>query len=184
MIPLLFLTADGVPDEGILDTSIAALAEGDLSALTPLYSETRTAVFAYALSILKNAQDAEDVMHDLYLTVYNSAAKYNSKGKPMAWIITITKNLCLKRLRDRGKTADIPEEDYLLYITKNEGLTPDERLILEECLSSLSDTERQIVVLHAVAGFKHKEIAQICDLPLSTVLSKYSRAISKLKKLL
>ena len=182
MIHLVFLTADGVPEADSLDKHLENLAQGDSSALTPLYNETKTAVFAYALSILKNSQDAEDVMHDLYLTVYHSAVKYKSEGKPMAWIMTITKNLSLRRLRDRKHDADIPEEDYLPFIAQTEGLSPDERLILEEGLSSLSDTERQIVILHAVSGFKHKEIAQFTDLPLSTVLSKYSRAIAKLKK--
>ena len=45
----------------------------------------------------------------------------------------------------------------------------------------LSDEERQIVILHAVAGFKHRETAKFLALPLSTILSKYNRAIKKLK---
>ena len=48
-------------------------------------------------------------------------------------------------------------------------------------LTVLSDTERQIVVLHAVSGFKHREIAACLELPLATVLSKYHRAIKKMK---
>ena len=48
-------------------------------------------------------------------------------------------------------------------------------------LTVLSDTERQIVVLHAVSGFKHREIAAMLNLPLPTVLSKYNRAIKKLR---
>ena len=51
-------------------------------------------------------------------------------------------------------------------------------------MRNLSEEERQIVMLHAVAGFKHREIAATLDLPLATVLSKYNRALKKLKILL
>ena len=55
--------------------------------------------------------------------------------------------------------------------------------LLTECLKNLSDEERQIVMLHAVSGFKHREIARLLEMPLSTVLSKYNRAMKKLRKI-
>ena len=58
---------------------------------------------------------------------------------------------------------------------------PDTKLVIQACLNKLSDQERQIVVLHAMAGFKHREIAEFLELPLSTCLSKYHRAITKIK---
>ena len=64
------------------------------------------------------------------------------------------------------------------------GLSPEDTVILHMCMEKLSDEELRIVVLHAVSGFKHREIADILSLPLPTVLSKYSRAIRKLKKIL
>lgn len=60
-------------------------------------------------------------------------------------------------------------------------MTPEDRAVLEAALNILSDQERQIVVLHAAAGLKHREIAKLLELPLPTVLSKYRRALSKLK---
>lgn len=184
MIPVFFTVSEGTPDDDICEKAILRMADGDNDALSVLYAQTKTAVFAYALSVLKSYHDAEDVMHDLYVTLCRSADKYKAEGRPMAWIITITKNLCLHRLRERGHLSDTPSDEILSHIPKNEGLTPDERLILSECLSTLSDEERQILVLHAVSGFKHREIAELTELPLSTVLSKYSRAVKKLKKLL
>ena len=55
-------------------------------------------------------------------------------------------------------------------------------MVLEAAFHVLNQEERQIVILHAVSGLKHKEISQIMKRPLSTVLSKYNRAIKKLKK--
>ena len=51
-------------------------------------------------------------------------------------------------------------------------------------LKALGDEERQIVLLHAVSGMKHRELSELLELPLSTVLSKYARALAKLKKAL
>ena len=60
----------------------------------------------------------------------------------------------------------------------------EDRSILLACMEQLSDEERQIVTLHAAAGFKHREIAALLELPLSTVLTKYARAIKRLKRFL
>ena len=57
----------------------------------------------------------------------------------------------------------------------------EDRMVLGALLGILSDEERQIVVLHAMTGFKHREIAQLLDLRLPTVLSKYNRAVKKLR---
>ena len=54
-------------------------------------------------------------------------------------------------------------------------------MMLSGLLSALNDQERQIITLHALTGLKHREIAALLDLPLPTVLSKYSRALKKLK---
>ena len=62
-----------------------------------------------------------------------------------------------------------------------DGVSVEDELLLRQCLETLSESERQIVVLHAVSGLKHKDIASVMSLPLSTVLSKYSRAIKKMQ---
>ena len=139
------------------------------------------ALYGFALSVLKNAHDAEDVLHDCYVAVWNNAVQYRSQSKPMAWLITIAKNLCLGQLRAQRKTAEMPEE--LPFLSADAaGISVEDRTVLSACMRQLSDGERQIVTLHAVAGFKHREIAAILQMPLATVLSKYNRAIKKLKQ--
>ena len=164
-----------------LDSIITGVAQGNTEALSQLYRETSSAVYAYALSVLKNSHDAEDVLHDCFVSIATSAGSYRVKGKPMAWILTIARNLCLKQLNRQCKTTewnpDIWNDSMDMYIS----MTTEDRLIIRECMETLSDDERQIVVLHAVAGFKHREIASLLGLTLSTVLSKYHRAIKKLK---
>ena len=123
-------------------------------------------------------------MHDVYLTVLASAHGYEKRGKPMAWILTITRNHCLMKLRQRNKNADYCSGNWEETLALATGLSPEDTVILRMCMEKLSDEELRIVALHAVSGFKHREIADILSLPLPTVLSKYSRAIRKLKKIL
>ena len=169
-------------DSGWLDHCLSGIAVRDSQALADLYDSTSASVYAFAFSVLKNPQDAEDVLHDSYLQIYAGAPGYCAKGKPMAWILTITRNLCFQKLRERQRISDIPQEDWEPYLETCERTTPEDKLVLTECMNRLSEEERQIVILHAVAGFRHREIAEFLELPLPTVLSKYSRSIRKLKK--
>ena len=162
-----------------LDNWIAAIAGGNTDALASLYQDTSASVYAYALSVLKNSHDAEDVLHDCYLSIWTAAASYRSAGKPMAWILTIAKNLCLKQLRSSSRTEALPEQ--WKNSPESAEMAAEDKVVLRQCMEALSDTERQILVLHAVSGFKHREIAACLELPLPTVLSKYHRAIKKMK---
>lgn len=171
-----------VPSSATLDQWIFQCADGDPHALEQLYNATSTAVYAYLLSVLKNSHDAEDALHDTYLKIWSGASSYRSQGKPMAWILTIGKNICLKLLKHQDKQMSRAEE-WMEYTPHSPEMTQEDKWVLQHCLEQLTDDARQIVILHVVSGFKHREIAQLLDLPLSTVLSKYHRSIRKLKAL-
>ena len=166
-------------DSRFLDECIFAIAKEDLSYMSELYKHTCTKVYSYSLSILKNKEDAEDCTHDTYMAVYQSAYQYKSKGKPMAWIITIARNVAYSMLNDKKRYAEKDISEY--QFAADENLSSVDRITLETCLNKLSDEEREVVILHS-SGFKHREIANITNLSLSGVLSKYSRAMKKLKE--
>ena len=148
------------------------------------YNTDRT-VYSFILSILKNPQDAEEVMQETYLKIWTSAASYQSQGKPLAWMFTIARNLCYMKFREQKKQADIGLDD-LDGEEAGEICLPLENLadamVLKAALEILKEDERQIVLLHASAGLKHREIASSLQIPLATVLSKYNRAIKKMKR--
>ena len=75
------------------------------------------------------------------------------------------------------------EEDWERLLAKST-LSADDRLMVRACMEQLRDDERKVLLLHAVAGFRHREIAEFLDLPLSTVLSKYTRASKKLRTIM
>lgn len=169
-------------DSVSLDGLMLRLSQGDPAALETLYVSMSASVYAYALSVLKCVQDAEDVLHDCFVNIYAAAGAYQGKGKAKAWIMTIAHNLCMQKLRERRRMSDLPQEDWERRLEASDGVSPEDKLMLEHCMNRLSDEERQILVLHAVSGFKHREIAAMLRIPLSTALSKYNRAIKKLRE--
>lgn len=181
LLHLSIRTESELADAETIGSCIYQVAQKSDIAFAKLYKLTSDSVYGFALSVLKNTHDAEDVLQDCYISIFNAAPTYRSDGKPMAWILTITRNLCYQKLRKNAKISDLPEEDWERYLDSKDNISVEDKMIVSACMNILSDEERQIVILHAVAGFKHKEIARILDMHLSTVLSKYNRAIKKLK---
>lgn len=185
---MLFLLANaggpGPTDNFLLERLLSQLAEGDTGALEQLYIQTKSAVYGFALSFLRDPRAAEDVMQDTYVRLYAAAPGYRPQGKPMAWILTVVRNLSLMWLRERKSRggSDLEEEQPADPVDAIGAST--DRLVLTAALESLPDLERQIVVLHSVSGLRHREIAELFGIPLSTALSRYHRALSKLRKLL
>lgn len=167
----------------IIDESIfIKIAENDLAAFEEFYRATERTVYAFILSILKDHDDTLDVLQDTYLKIRGAAHLYQPMGKPMAWVFTISRNLAMSKLRlkkrsDVTQVSDIENDISFSYVSDRE-----DRLILQSALKILNDREREIILLHAISGFSHIEIAQNLDMNLSTVLSKYHRGLKKLRK--
>lgn len=165
-----------------LEHLIACLSRGDLEKLEDLYQLTSAAVFGLALSIVRNFHDAEDVTHETYVNVWKSSKTYEARGKPLAWIYTITKNLALMKIRDRNEYELFPEDGSLDKISKTQDFSIEDKIVLQVFLRELTDEEQSIVVLHAISGWKHKEIAAFLKLPIQNIIVKYNRAIKKLMR--
>lgn len=170
-----------VMDPHDLEELLRQIALGSQQAFEELYRATDSAIYGYALSLMRNHHEAQDVMMDTYLKIRCAAHLYMPMGKPMAWILTITKNLARTRLRSAGR--QIPLDD-LEETTPSFDRESEEAVALEQAMKVLGDQERQILILHAVTGLKHREIAEMLGMPLATVLSKYARSLKKLKKAL
>ena len=158
-----------VMDPHDLEELLRQIALGSQQAFEELYRATDSAIYGYALSLMRNHHEAQDVM------------MYMPMGKPMAWILTITKNIARTKLRSAGR--QIPLDD-LEEATPSFDRDSEEAVALEQAMKVLGDQERQILILHAVTGLKHREIAEMLGMPLATVLSKYARSLKKLKKAL
>ena len=170
-----------VTDQDMLRRLLTRVAAGEREALAELYHCTRAAVYGLALSYLRNAHDAHDITQDVYVRVWDRAGQYRPTGSPLGWILTVCRNLCRTQLRREERYAVLSDEEWDAIPTEERGLDAVERTLLRHALAALGEEERRIVLLHAVAGMKHREIAALLELPLATVLSKYRRALKKIR---
>ncbi len=157
------------------------IAQGQMDAVGELYDLIKTDVYAFALSKSLSFTDAEDIMQETFVRVFRYAKKYKPCGKPMAWIITIELNLIRRHFQLATRTTFL---DEAIGSFQNEGESESASIngmFVHELLKLLSEEEREIVVLHIITGLKHREIAKVLGKPLSTILSKYNRALKKLK---
>ena len=167
------------------DDQVEALIErmslGDVSAMGELYELIHSDVYAYALSKTANKSDAEDITHDTFLQIWKSAALYMPQGKPLAWIFTIEINLIRRQFTRSSKF--VPLDETIQDRTNDESFAESviNREFIRQILLKLNEEEREVISLHVVSGLKHREIAKLLGKPLSTVLSKYNRAIKKLQ---
>lgn len=164
-----------------LERLLSGIAAGRLEDMAELYSRTRTAVYSLALSYLGNAHEAQDIAHDTFIQVWERAGQYRAKGSPMGWLLTVCRNLALMRIRRADRHAELDDSEWNAIPAEDSGLSYEERALLQEALAELSPDERRIVMLHAAAGMKHRETAELLEMPLPTVLSKYHRALKKLR---
>ncbi|NLJ57916.1 MAG: RNA polymerase sigma factor [Tissierellia bacterium] len=160
------------------------IAKDEMNAFDELYGLTERTMYAFAVSLTKDHQKALDLMQDTYVKILSAAHLYKPMGKPLAWMFTIAKNLHYTNTVKEKRSIPLEPEEVandkkFSYVTDVE-----DRIVLEGVLTLLSQEEREIVMLYAISGMKHKEIAESLELKLSTVLSKYHRALKKLRKYL
>ncbi|MBP3437469.1 MAG: RNA polymerase sigma factor [Clostridia bacterium] len=160
---------------------IAKMSCGEVSAMGPLYELIGTDIYAYALSKTASKEDAEDITQDTFVQIWKSAKQYKPQGKPLAWIFTIEMNLIRRQYRKKQRFVSLDKTPEI----ESDGGAFAENIInsefLRQILRLLTEEEREIITLHIVSGLKHREIAKLLDKPLSTVLSKYNRAMKRLQ---
>ena len=162
-----------------IDRLIIDIGNGNKEAVSTLYSLTKNSLYGYVLAIVKNKEDADDILQDVYITIIQNANKYEPIGKPMQWIIRIAKNLCYMKFRRNKDMVNMDELIDNILISRNSNM--EDRIFIESIFKKITDEEREIIILHLIFGFKHREIAKMLDLKLSTVLSKYNRTIKKIQ---
>lgn len=166
-----------VIDEGLFPR----IGRGEREAFRQLYEVAGNSVYAYALSLLRSREDAEDAMQETFLKIRAAAHLYAPMGKPMAWVLTITRNICMMRFRRDRYICAISVDEAVEGPDCSDIENREDRIVLETAFRILSEQECQIIVLHIVSGMKHREISDWLKLPLSTVLSRYHRGLKKLR---
>jgi len=159
-----------------LEELLIGLKSGCPGALEEIYRTSKRAVYVSAFAVLRNHADTEDIMQDTYLRIAQSVKKYRPKGKPLAWICTIAKNLALNALKNRKRFVPLDS------LSEQPAPAAEESAgIMELAAQVLSEKELEAVLLKTCHGFSHKEIADLTKEPYATVRWRYHISIEKLK---
>ena len=116
-------------------------------------------------------------MQSTYLKIKQNIGQYKKGSNGLAWILQIAKNTALNELKKQKRT-----ENLLDY--KSVSIDEQNNSAIDILRKILSEDEYEIVVLHVIWGYKHKEIAQRFNCPIGTITSKYNRSVKKFKQAL
>ncbi len=150
------------------------------------------AAYNLARWLTRNDHDAEDVVQEAYLRAVRSFDHYRG-GDPRSWVLTIVRNTCYTWLRQNRAAqtalAGDADDDNLAEVPGDPAEQPDvqflravDRQLLREALEALPTEFREALVLRELEGFSYKEIADITDAPLGTVMSRLARARKQLQQ--
>lgn len=153
------------------------MRSGDTDAFEKIYNEMPAPVYTVALRITNDRTLAEDAVQEIFIKLYTSPPDENIT-KLRAYIFKAARNKALDMLRANPTHVDI---DECGDIPSPQGGSLQE---IAEALSTLSESDRSIVTLHINGGLKFREIAEITEKPLGTVLWRYRKAVALLRKLL
>jgi RNA polymerase sigma-70 factor (ECF subfamily) len=168
------------------------MADGDESALAQLYDRLSHRVHTVAYWILKDADDAEDVVEETFWQAWRHAGEFNrNRGTASTWILMMARTRALDRLRARRRRAERTAEAAASTLLESldgssygagqpELIEPDRGL--SEALSALPLEQRQALELAFFSGLSHGEIADRTNQPLGTIKTRIRLAMEKLRQ--
>jgi len=170
-----------------LSALIPRIAGGDRAALRQLYQATSAKLFAVCLRILSSRDESEDVLQEVYLTIWRRADRFEAgRASVMTWISTIARNRAIDRLRARGPLALAAQIDDMEIADKSPGAearleTAQSVEALNACLSQLDARTQGVIRTAFFEGVTYEAIALRLDIPLGTIKSWIRRGLLKLR---
>jgi RNA polymerase sigma-70 factor (ECF subfamily) len=167
------------------------IAAQDRQALAEFYDQTAAVLFSTAVRILGDAHEAEEVVQDVFVQIWNKAATFDETlGAPFHWALGITRNRSIDRLRARQRRGRVLEElteetaNYpVVPLPQNEfALSEEELTTVRSAVKSLPPDQRQAIEMAFFGGLTHAEIADALSEPLGTVKARIRRGMLKLRE--
>jgi RNA polymerase sigma-70 factor (ECF subfamily) len=170
---------------------------GDIDSFEEIFKRYKARVIGIAYRFLQDLSDAEDVAQEVFLRVYRSRRHYKPRARFSTWLYRIVHNLCLNKIRDKGRLSTTPfnnpiqipigvvgnglhgEKDDTTdaHLEKREGVS-----IIKRAISSLPPAQRTAVILRRYEGMSYREISEVLGCSRSAVDSLLQRARQNLKR--
>jgi len=171
---------------------VRRLKRGDHEAFEALYARHAPRVFRQAIRMLNNESEAEEVLQEVFVTVYKKIQQFRGAAAFSTWLYRLTANATITKLRKRKRNREVAIEDYLPEFDEDghhktrpvidwsqdleAALLSDEtQKFLRQALDNLPPTDKAVVVLSDLEGFSNKEIAKMLGLTVAAVKARLHR---------
>ncbi|MBB1060138.1 sigma-70 family RNA polymerase sigma factor [Marilutibacter spongiae] len=176
------------PDAERLRALLARVAEGDALAFDALYRDASPRLMGVCLHLLADRAEAEDVLQDVFVTVWNKAAQFDPrKAGAMTWMATVARNRSIDRLRARPAAQRLAPID-LAEALADEGPTPaasaasaQDGRRLDACIDELEPRRQRLVRIAFFEGATYEELSQRVGSPLGSIKSWIRRSLQQLR---
>ena len=168
------------------------VAAGDRTAFGEFYDRFSRPLYSTALRIVQDPTEAQDVIHDAFVVVWEKAATFETqRGSAFSWVVTLVRNRAIDRVRSRRRrsellAASVPSdlgyhEELHARPADDQAAIGDEARAVRAALASLSAEQQKAVELAFFGGFTQEEIARQLNEPLGTVKARIRRGLLKLR---
>jgi len=174
---------------------IKAFQTGDQSSFEELLSRYTARAFSLAQRLTKSPQDAEEVLQDVFVTVYRKISGFEGKSSFSSWLYRITVNTSLMKLRKRRQNRCIASEDVGLEVEQTivrnsldynladrEAMRSQMAAVLEQAISRLPEEYRPVFLMRDVDGLSSREVGKILQITIPAVKSRLHRSRSMLRR--
>jgi len=189
-------TSPGGQKQSPDDVLVARAQQGDRAAFRQLIERHQRRLYQLALGIVKQHEDAMDVVQDTFVKVHQHLPAFKGEAAFSTWCYRIAYNLSIDTLRrtTRGETIEensLSEEDVASELATPEHASPQKVLLrgelsaqLTRALESLSEAHRGILLLREVDGLSYEQISEVLEIPKGTVMSRLFHARHKMQEAL
>lgn len=166
-----------------------AVASGDEEALASLYDHYRSILFSVIVRIIISREEAEDVLQEVFLQVWNKARDFDeSRGKPFTWLVTLARSRAIDRLRSLGARARAAQEAQRETVeavsdAEIDTIHSEKRKRVERALAELPEEQRRVLLMAYFEGCSQSEIAERLNTPLGTVKTRMRSGMIRLREL-
>lgn len=153
---------------------------GEPGAFTALFREYRDPAYRYCLALVGSTEDARDIVQEAYLAALHGIRRLDPERGFAGWFYGILRHLCFATLKGR-RVVQVPEEELEWEPSPDKGPEAvahedERRRALAACLSELTATQREVLLLREIEGLAYREISERLDVPMGTVMSRLYEA--------
>ncbi|WP_431156999.1 RNA polymerase sigma factor [Winogradskyella poriferorum] len=165
-----------------LEQLITNCINQDAKAQSQLYKQYASKLFTLCLKYSRNYAEAEDNLHDAFITVFSKIDQYNNKGSFEGWLKRIAINTSLQRYRDNAGVFDIVNEERIEDVKVDINDSDVSIDFLLGIIQELPDRYRLVFNLYVLDGYSHVEISELINISAGTSKSNLARARMILKE--